>query len=81
MTSTASADFDFDSFWDAVHKYVEGEGLTPTDLADRINMDMSSVRDAYKYRKSIHLSTLLRIAYLCDLSVETYSTAARNVIL
>lgn len=78
---TASTDFSFEEFWEDVFKYMKHNNISPTNLADRISMDPSNICDAVKYRKTVHLSTMLRLAYLCDLDVNSYSLAHKSVVI
>lgn len=79
MTRTPYEEFDFDKFWSHVEQYVIRWNLHLQDMADMIGMDVNTFRTSYRFKKSISLKFLCRLASLCDLDLNTYNKAEIRV--
>lgn len=76
---SAYKDFDVNAFWEDVGKYLRRWNLHTSDLADAIELDRVHMRDNFLHRKGPSLAMACRICAVCDLSLDKYNLAVKNV--
>lgn len=81
MAITCSEDFAVEEFWDAVETYRARWKLSTSDLSDMMGVDRSNFQTSYKYRRPPSFTFVLRLAIICDLDINKFNEAKKNVVL
>lgn len=71
--------FDFDGFWDDVTRWLDRWKLNIIDIVEMTGMDRGTVTIAYRYRRSMNLNSVCKIAAVVDLSLDKYNKAENYV--
>lgn len=64
--------FDVEWFWKDVHSYLERNHISTGEIADILDMNRSNFQSASKYGRSISLHLAVKLAKVCDLSLDRY---------